>query len=120
MRSARFWSLTLAVGFGIWILGTVPGAAQIKPPADFTFEQGKGSPAPVTFSHARHQAAGLKCQDCHTKVFKFKKGSSGPLTMAKMAAGEQCGTCHNGKTTVKDKVVFATSDNQACARCHKK
>ncbi len=118
MRSARFSSLALA--FGVWLLAAVPGAAQIKPPADFTFEQGKGSPGPVTFSHGRHVEAGLKCQNCHVKVFKMKRGTSGPLTMARMNAGEQCGTCHNGKTSVKDKVVFATSDPQACQKCHKK
>ncbi len=120
MRSARVLTLALAVGLSIWLLAAVPGAAQIKPPADFTVEQGKGSPGPVTFSHGRHVEAGLKCQACHLKVFKMKRGTSGPLTMARMDAGEQCGTCHNGKTTVKDKVVFATSDKQACTRCHKK
>lgn len=121
MRFGRVLSLALALGVSAWVLGITPGTAQIKPPADFTFKQGKDSPGLATFSHNGHRAAGVeKCQECHTKVFKFKKGTSGPFTMAKMDAGELCGTCHNGKTTVKDKVVFATSDQQACSRCHKK
>lgn len=95
-------------------------AAQIKTPADFTFDRGKDSPGPVTFSHDFHKEKVEKCQGCHTKVFKMKKGETRPLTMAKMKAGEQCGACHNGKTEVAGKVVFKTDDKANCERCHKK
>ena len=54
----------------------------------------------MTFSHEKHKAKGDKCTSCHVKVFKMKKGTTGPLTMEKMKAGEQCGACHNGKTEV--------------------
>ncbi len=120
MRLASTPALALVMGLGLWLSPVGPADAQPKPPADMTFERGKDSPGPVTFSHTRHVAAGNeKCTACHTKVFKMKKGTSGPLTMAKMNAGELCGTCHNGKTAVKDKVVFATADKQACQKCHK-
>lgn len=109
------------VGVALWLAPARPADAQPKPPADFTYPQGTDSPGPVTFSHARHVQAGVdKCTACHTKVFKMKKGTSGPLTMAKMNAGQQCGTCHNGKTAVKGTVVFSTADQQACQNCHKK
>jgi c(7)-type cytochrome triheme protein len=50
----------------------------------------------------------------------MKKGQTGELTMAKMKAGEQCGTCHTGKTEVAGKVVFTVDDKANCDRCHKK
>ena len=96
------------------------GIAQVKAPADFTFPRGKDDPGTVTFSHEKHVTAGTKCTDCHTKVFKMKKGTSGELTMAKMKAGEQCGACHNGKKEVGGKVVFIADDKANCERCHKK
>jgi c(7)-type cytochrome triheme protein len=97
-----------------------PGDAQVKNPPDFSFPRGKDSPGVVTFSHEKHMAAGNKCTSCHTKVFKMKKGQTGPLTMEKMKAGEQCGACHNGKTVVEGKTPFPVSDTANCVKCHKK
>ena len=70
---------------------SMPSTAQVRIPPDFQFEGAKDSPGPVTFSHEKHRAKVEKCQACHVKVFKMKKGATGPLTMAKMKAGEQCG-----------------------------
>jgi c(7)-type cytochrome triheme protein len=95
-------------------------APQIKVPADFAFERGKDSPGPVTFSHEKHRAKADKCTACHVKVFKMKKGTTGPLTMEKMKAGEQCGACHNGKTEMGGTVVFPVADDKSCERCHAK
>lgn len=92
----------------------------MKVPPDFSFEQGKDSPGSVTFSHNSHKERAEKCQVCHTKVFKMKKGQTGPLTMEKMKTGEQCGACHNGKTQVGGKVAFAVDDKANCEKCHKK
>jgi c(7)-type cytochrome triheme protein len=97
----------------------VPGDAQ-KVPVDIVYPAGKDSPGPVTFSHESHKKVAEKCTACHTKVFKMKKNTSGNLTMKQMDAGESCGTCHNGKTKMADKVVFATNDKAACEKCHKK
>jgi len=102
------------------IAGVPHAVAQPKPPADFTFQQGKDSPGAVTFSHSAHMAKVEKCQACHTKIFKMKKGQTGAFTMAKMKGGELCGACHNGKTEVAGKVVFVTDDKANCERCHKK
>jgi c(7)-type cytochrome triheme protein len=64
-------------------------------------------------------AAGNKCTSCHVKVFKMKKGQTGPLTMDKMKAGEQCGACHTGKA-MEGKTPFAVADTANCEKCHKK
>jgi len=66
----------------------------------------------VTFDGKVHASAGLKCPDCHTKIFQMKKGSK--ITMAEMNAGKNCGTCHNGEK------AFKSSDAANCAKCHKK
>jgi c(7)-type cytochrome triheme protein len=94
--------------------------AQVRIPPDYQFEQGKDSPGPVTFSHEKHKAKVEKCQACHTKVFKMKKGTTGPLTMAAMKAGQQCGACHNGKTEFGGAMPVAVDDKTKCETCHRK
>jgi len=121
VRSIRFGMLALTAALALGMLAPSSGVGQPKMPEPFTFPQGKDSSGPVTFDHAKHREAGNdKCTACHVKVFKFKKGETGPLTMAKMKAGEQCGTCHNGKTQVGTKVVFTVDDKANCERCHRK
>ena len=119
MRSHRAWHIGIGIVVCVLIIAA-SGSAQVKPPADFAFEKGKDSPGPVTFSHENHKKAVDKCTACHTNLFKFKKGTSGPLAMEKMKAGQQCGACHNGKTEVGGKVVFTVDDKANCERCHKK
>ena len=114
------FAFVLAGALGIVVVPSGLATAQVKPPADFKFEAGKDSPGSVTFSHEQHKAKVEKCTACHVKVFKMKKGQTGPLTMAKMKAGEQCGACHNGKTEVAGKMVFTTDDKANCETCHKK
>jgi c(7)-type cytochrome triheme protein len=99
---------------------TVPSTAQVRVPPDLQFEGGKDSPGPVTFSHEKHRAKVDKCQACHVKLFKMKKGTTGPLTMAKMKAGEQCGACHTGKTEIAGAIPAAIDDPTKCETCHRK
>jgi len=120
MRRLALCALVLVSGVAVWFVGAPPAVSQIKVPADFAFDQGKDSPGTVTFSHEQHKAKVEKCQACHVQVFKMKKGTSGPLTMEKMKAGAQCGTCHNGKTEIGGKAVFTVDDKANCERCHKK
>lgn len=115
----RLWSSAVAA-LVVIIAVAASGSAQVKVPPDFTFEKTKDSPGTVTFSHEKHKAKVDKCQACHTKVFKMKKGTSGNLTMDKMKAGESCGTCHNGKTEIGGTVVFKVDDQAKCESCHKK
>jgi c(7)-type cytochrome triheme protein len=102
------------------LLAAPPSTAQVRIPPDFQFERTKDSPGPVTFSHEQHKAKVEKCQACHTKVFKMKKGTTGPLTMAKMKAGEQCGACHNGKTEFGGARPVSVEDTTKCETCHRK
>jgi c(7)-type cytochrome triheme protein len=119
MHRIRFGSV--ALGVILMLLTGAPGGAQQKLPEPFQFPQGKDSPGPVTFDHSKHKAAGAdKCTACHVKVFKMKKGQTGPLTMDKMKAGEQCGVCHDGHTKVGDTTVFTVADKANCEKCHKK
>ena len=67
----------------------------------------------VTFDGKAHADKGLKCGDCHTKIFKMKKDSA-TMKMIDLHAGKLCGECHNGKK------AFKTNDNANCTKCHKK
>lgn len=120
MRFVRFVGLLLGIVLGTGLFLSGWGEAQPKIPADFSFAQGKDSPGTVAFSHEKHKEKNEKCTVCHTKVFKFKKGTSGALTMAAMKEGTFCGACHNGKTETGGKVVFAVDDKANCEKCHKK
>ena len=119
MRYSRLGILALTIVFALGLMAAPSAFAQAKPPADMTLDKGKDSPGTVTFSHEKHGAAGTKCTSCHVKVFKMKKGTSGPLSMDKMKAGEQCGACHNGKPQ-EGKTPFAVAEAANCEKCHKK
>jgi c(7)-type cytochrome triheme protein len=120
--SYRPWMFALVIAAALGVVAATSGtaSAQVKPPADFKFEGGKDSPGPVTFSHEEHKEKVGGCTACHTKIFKMKKGADAPITMERMKNGQLCGTCHNGTTEVKGKVVFAATDKANCERCHKK
>ena len=87
------------------------GSALAVPPGK-TVEFAGGSAGKVVFDGKIHADKGLKCNDCHTKIFPMKKG--GTYTMADMNAGKNCGECHNGTK------AFKSSDAANCAKCHKK
>lgn len=67
----------------------------------------------VVFDGKTHADAGLRCNDCHTKIFKMKKGSD-TFKMADINAGKFCGECHNGEK------AFKASDPAKCVACHRK
>ena len=81
-------------------------------PSGKALEFKDGSEGKVTFSGTIHAEKGLKCSDCHPKLFPMKKGEG--FKMADMNAGKGCGACHNGEK------AFKTSDNANCGKCHKK
>jgi len=117
MRITRI--IVLAIAASVLAIGMPPASEAQKAPSDFELPKGEGSPGPVTFSHEKHKEGAEKCTACHTKVFKMKKGTTGGMTMAKMAEGQSCGTCHNGKTELKGKKVFDANDSDKCKTCHK-
>ncbi|MBF0540531.1 MAG: cytochrome C [Nitrospirae bacterium] len=78
----------------------------------------------ITFSGDIHAAAGLKCNDCHGKVFpsvgdavKDVKANGGPMKikMDDIFAGKYCGTCHNGTMAF----AAAKDKKENCIKCHK-
>jgi len=97
--------LTLAIAV------TLVGSAMAVPPGK-TVEYAGGAQGKVVFDGKSHMEKGLKCNDCHTKIFPMKKGAT--ITMADMNAGKFCGECHNGTK------AFASNDPASCAKCHKK
>lgn len=88
------------------------GSAMAVPPGK-TVEFADGAAGKVIFDGKVHADKGLKCNDCHTKIFQMKKGSA-KITMAEMKEGKNCGACHNGTK------AFNTTDKENCTKCHKK
>lgn len=68
----------------------------------------------VLFSHKSHvETTGLSCDLCHSGNFEMqalKAQEGSDFTMAALAEGKYCGTCHNG--------TMAFSSNSRCASCH--
>lgn len=71
-------------------------------------------PIKASFSHSVHtDDAGLECSSCHGEIFAMQRGTAvktGRFNMKSIAAGEFCGTCHDGDT------AFASDTN--CKACH--
>jgi len=95
-------TLLLAVAFVASVAFAVPPGKTVEFPG--------GKLGKVVFDGKKHAAAGNKCNNCHPKIFKMKKGST-KITMKDINAGKFCGTCHNGTKAFK-----AT----ACKKCHVK
>jgi len=72
---------------------------------------GDNGPGKVIFDGKIHADKGLKCKDCHTDIFKMKKGAE-KITKADHEAGKLCFSCHNGTK------AFAPADD--CKKCYKK
>jgi c(7)-type cytochrome triheme protein len=82
----------------------------IQPGKTVTWETSRGK---VVFDGKAHADAKVQCLECHSKIFKMKKGAN-KFTMADINAGKFCGKCHNGKRS------FAANDKDSCDMCHKK
>ncbi len=77
-----------------------------------TVDYAGGALGKVIFDGKVHADKGLKCAECHPKIFPMKKGMK--ITMAEMNEGKNCGVCHNGEK------AFKSSDKANCEKCHKK
>ena len=84
----------------------------------------RGGLGPVTFSHWVHRAK-FTCRLCHSDIgFAMNRGGT-RVKASDNIRGEYCGACHNGKTRVGGKPVFAScareftkEDAERCERCH--
>ena len=101
-------TVILAILIAIAFVGNVMAV-----PAGKTAEFPGGDSGKVVFDGKVHADKGLKCNECHPKIFQMKKGST-KMTMADINAGKFCGECHNGTK------AFKSSDAANCAKCHKK
>src|SRR3972149_4613833 len=91
--------------------GSLEPGAMAAPPfnLDIVVQTKSNFMADVVFPHYVH-TLWLTCTNCHTGIFQMKAGGNPEMTMAKIAAGEYCGRCHN-------RVAFPLTD---CNRCHVK
>jgi c(7)-type cytochrome triheme protein len=102
MRSIQFFlTLIITVAFAGIGLAVPPGKTIV-------YEGGIGGK--VIFDGKIHGDKGLKCSDCHPKVFPMKKETK--ITMAKIDEGKYCGACHNGQE------AFKANEQANCQRCH--
>ena len=100
-------NVTKMAAFLIVVLASAPAmAVSAGKTVEWDSSMGK-----VVFKGDDHAGKGLKCNECHTKIFKMKKGST-KMKMADINAGKFCGECHNGKK------AFKSAGN--CAKCHAK
>ena len=123
MKNAR-WFLVLA-GAVAALLAALAGA-DTKPPADYgrviiSNFSAKGGVAPVVFDHWLHRAK-YTCRLCHVDIgFGLKANATG-ITAADNSKGVYCGACHNGKTVMDGKKIFAACGpdkaDKRCERCH--
>ena len=88
------------------------GSAFATPPGK-SVEYAGGETGKVVFDGKTHAAKGLKCNDCHTKLFQMKKGSF-KMTKEDHGTDKGCGACYNGTK------AFGQKDDASCAKCHKK
>lgn len=96
----------------VLVVAAFSGSALAVPPGR-TVDFAGGAMGKVVFDGKAHADKGLKCNDCHTKIFKMKKGAD-KVTMDAINKGQFCGACHNGTK------AFKSSDASSCSRCHKK
>lgn len=97
-----FLLIVFTLSFSIAVFAVGPGK-------ELVFQD--GAMGKITFSGTVHANAGLKCMDCHPKIFEMKKGTA-KITMADHSNGKYCNTCHNGQK------AFDIKGN--CNKCHKK
>ena len=98
-------------GLTVVALAAALSGAVFAAPPGATVEYVGGPMGKVVFDGKVHADKGLKCNDCHTKIFQMKKGSA-KMTMAALNKGEFCGACHNGTK------AFKTSDAKKIGRAH--
>jgi len=94
------------------LIAIIPTAEVMAVQAGKTLEW-DSSAGKVIFDGKFHADKGVKCTECHGKIFKMKKGTA-EMKMADLNAGKFCGECHNGNR------AFKTDDQASCGRCHKK
>jgi len=110
-EAMRYLSALSVAVIAIVFVGSAMAVAPGKT-VEFANSYGK-----VIFDGKVHHDKGLKCEDCHTKIFPMKwpgKEGAAVIRMADITEGRFCGKCHNGSR------AFKAADTANCSRCHKK
>jgi c(7)-type cytochrome triheme protein len=85
---------------------------------------GKAKVPPVGFDHWRHRAR-FTCRLCHVDIGFAMTAGETKVSASSNRSGYHCGACHDGRTRIQGKVVFASCSDAttmdeagACRRCH--
>lgn len=105
--------MRLIAAITVVLTAVVFAGSAVAVPSGKSLEYAGGGAGKVVFDGKTHADKGLKCNDCHTKIFKMKKGSA-EMKMKDINEGKFCGECHNGTK------AFKASDPASCVKCHKK
>lgn len=80
--------------------------------------------APVVFDHWLHRAR-FTCRVCHIDIGFAMTANGTKIRASDNEKGYYCGTCHNGRMTYDNKIVFKScskdfkqEDMERCIRCH--
>lgn len=95
-----------------WHLSVALHVSAVPPGKVMTWEAAGGA-GKVVVDGSVHAGKGIKCMECHTRIFPMKKGGV-RFTMSDMYTGRYCGECHNGSR------AFSAQATANCARCHGK
>lgn len=109
VKMRNSWKYLLIFAGILFALGFAATDIQAAKPGKVVFTPAGADP--VTFDHETHKA--MKCNECHTKIFKMKKGNF-KMNKEDHAKGVFCGVCHDGKK------AFAQTTEADCSKCHKK
>ena len=90
----------------VWACFLAAPAFAVPAGEELIYEEG---PKPAIFSGKSHADHGLKCNDCHTAIFKREKGNA-KIAFEDHSGGKYCFACHDGNKS------FASKGN--CAKCH--
>src|SRR3990172_6865249 len=90
-KGMRILTVLLTVAIAVMFIGS---AMAVNPGK--TVEYAGGAQGKVVFDGKTHADKGLKCNDCHTKIFQMKKGSF-KMTKEDHGTDKGCGACHDGK-----------------------
>ncbi len=101
----RIIALVVAILTTVVFIGST-----IATPPGKNVEYAGGGAGKVIFDGKVHADKGIRCIDCHPKIFTMKKEAK--MTMADHNANKFCFACHDGKR------AFSAANN--CAKCHKK
>jgi c(7)-type cytochrome triheme protein len=102
--------ILIAVVVAFAAVALLAAGAMAVPPGK-TVEFKDGAMGKVVFSGTVHGDAGVKCMECHPKLFPMKKQEKLEVPVPHKA-GVLCFTCHNGEK------AFSFEGN--CAKCHQK